>query len=215
MTWQRQHSRRFAPWYYEPAPSAIVQRFKFNTRSRDPGESIAAFITALRELAEHCQYGASLKEMLRDRLVCGVSHETIQKRLLGEKDLTYDRAYTVALAIEAAERDTKNLKAGARGTEDLSQHQVLYQGKGKPPDIPPVLGSGKACYRCGAGNHLAPACRHKETECSCCKKKGHLARVCRSKKSQDIPGKPQPKRNLYVAEDSADVYDLYIIQDPT
>ena len=78
--------------HYKPAPSPIVQRYKFNTRSRAPNESVAAYVTALRELAEHCKYGESLQEMLRDRLVCGVNHETIQKRLLAEKELSYDTA---------------------------------------------------------------------------------------------------------------------------
>ena len=38
---------------------------KFNSCSRAPNESVAAYITALRELAD----GTSLPEMLRDRLV--------------------------------------------------------------------------------------------------------------------------------------------------
>ena len=110
--------------YYEPTPSAIVQRFKFNTRSRSSGESIAGYVAALRELAEHCQYGASLAEMLRDRLVCGVNHEGIQKKLLSEKDLDYEKAFTLAQAIEAAEKDTKNLKqeGSPRSQPVLCQH---------------------------------------------------------------------------------------------
>ena len=59
--------------YYAPAPSVIVQRFKFNTRVRSMGESVAAYVASLRQLAEHCGYGESLHEMLRDRLVCGVN----------------------------------------------------------------------------------------------------------------------------------------------
>ena len=96
----------YAHWssniYYEPEPSPIVQRYKFNTRNRASGESIAAYVAALRELAEHCDYGASLSEMLRDRLVCGVNHEGIQKKLLAEKDLDYDKAYGIAVAIEVS-----------------------------------------------------------------------------------------------------------------
>ena len=93
--------------YYAPKPSKIMQRFKFNTRTRREGESIAAFIAALREIAEHCEYAATLSEILRDRIVCGVRHE---KRLLAEKELTYKKAYELALSMESAERDTKNIK---------------------------------------------------------------------------------------------------------
>ena len=74
--------------YCEPKPSSIIQRYKFNTRVRKPGETIAAYVAALRELAQHCKYGDSLSDMLRDRLVCGVNHEGITKKLLAEKDLT-------------------------------------------------------------------------------------------------------------------------------
>ena len=34
--------------YYQPTPSEIVQRFKFNTRNRAAGESIAGYVAALR-----------------------------------------------------------------------------------------------------------------------------------------------------------------------
>ena len=201
--------------HHEPVPSPIVQRFKFNTRTRAQGETVAAYVAALRELAKHCQYGASLQEMLRDRLVCGVNYEAIQKRLLSEKDLTYEKAYSVAQAIEVAEKDTKHLKSGATGTAQ----QILYHGKGgKVCKFPPPGTGQKTCYRCG-GNHLAPACKHKDTECNFCKKKGHLARVCRSKKRHEDETKetkkPPQKKNLFVSEDTEGVYDLYTIRDET
>ena len=37
-----------------PKPSEIVQRFKFNNRFRNEGESVADFVAELRNLAEHC-----------------------------------------------------------------------------------------------------------------------------------------------------------------
>ncbi len=203
--------------YFQPVPSSIVQRFKFNTRNRAPGESIPAYVAALRELAEHCKYGASLSEMLRDRLVCGVNHEGIQKKLLAEKDLDYEKAYSIAVAIEVAERDTKNLKAaGSLGNPVFYSHS---QGGGKPK-IPPGR-STKAeitCYRCG-GNHLATVCRHKDTECGFCKKKGHLARVCRAKKKAQETSKQThfTRKNFFVTEampqDDDDVYEMFTIED--
>ncbi len=162
--------------YHEPTPSAIVQCYKFNTRSRAPGESIAAYVAALRELAEQCKYGTSLSEMLRDRLVCGVNHEGIQKKLLSEKDLTYDSAYSLAQAIEAAEQDAKTFKSGAMGGSP-HQHVLFNRYKGgkprtPPPSSPSAMDAGKiSCYRCG-GNHLAPACRHKDTECALLQEEG-------------------------------------------
>ena len=59
-----------------------MQRFKFNTRFRKPGESIASHVAELRSLSEHCDFKSTLEEMLRDRLVCGINDEQIQRRLL-------------------------------------------------------------------------------------------------------------------------------------
>ena len=88
-----------------------MQRYKVNTRIRSARESVADYVAALREIAQHCEYKDSLQDLLRDRLICGVNHEGITNRLLAEKELTYDKALELAQAIGSAERDTKQLKA--------------------------------------------------------------------------------------------------------
>ena len=40
--------------HFSPAPSEIVERFKFHSRFRKPGESVSNYIAQLRSLAEHC-----------------------------------------------------------------------------------------------------------------------------------------------------------------
>ncbi len=78
--------------HYVPKPSVIVQRYKFNTRVRGNDESISTFMAELRTLSEHCEFGVSLDEMLRDRLVCGVNEDRIQRRLLAEPVLDLKKA---------------------------------------------------------------------------------------------------------------------------
>ena len=78
-----------------PKPSEIVQRFKFNNRFRNEGESVTDFEAALRNLAEHCEYNDTLEMMLRDRIVCRIRDEKIQQRLLVEKSLTFVKAYEI------------------------------------------------------------------------------------------------------------------------
>ena len=36
--------------HYNPRPSAITQRFKFNSRVRQPGETVAEYVAELRKL---------------------------------------------------------------------------------------------------------------------------------------------------------------------
>ena len=68
-------------------------------------------MASLRQIAKYCEYNDTLNMMLRNQLVCGVNHQTIQKQLLGEKELTYERrALEIALSIETAEKDVKNFQ---------------------------------------------------------------------------------------------------------
>ena len=87
--------------HYSKKQSTIVHHFNFHTHSRQPSESIADYIVALRELALNCKFGDHLEESLRDRLVCGVNHSGIQRKLLSEGELTYASALKLAQSIEA------------------------------------------------------------------------------------------------------------------
>jgi hypothetical protein len=87
--------------HLQPELSEIVQRFRFNTRVRQPHKTIS-IVTQLKHLAQHCNFGDKdrLKEMIRDRLVCGIANEKWQQRLLAEDNLTYDKAYKLLLSLE-------------------------------------------------------------------------------------------------------------------
>ena len=163
--------------FYDPKPSSIVQRFRFNTRQRASNESIATYVAALRHLAEHCNF-SDLNEMLRDKLVCGVNHDTIQTRLLAEKELTFQKALDLSQAVEAAEKNSKLLQNSKPAESQSDQGKLNYTKRGQKTSSSTgpgaASGSGKGpivCYRCG-GPHLAPECKFKEVFCRFCKKKG-------------------------------------------
>jgi hypothetical protein len=74
--------------HFNPKPSPIVKRYEFNTRRQGENETISTYVAELRKIAEYCEYGAVLNDMLRDRLVCGIFDRTVQRRLLQQVDLT-------------------------------------------------------------------------------------------------------------------------------
>ena len=174
--------------HFNPTPSEAVQRFKFNTRVRKPGESVSTYISELRSLAEHCNYGSSLESMLRDRLMCGIQDEGIQKRLMAEPKLTYAKALELAQGLEAASKSMQELgnskePAGESGGTTTIHHVVASGTQGRTN-----------CYRCGGANHIASTCRHKNTVCNGCGKRGHLKRVCRSKSKSTAPSRTGRRR---------------------
>ena len=108
---------KLAKVHFNPKPSPIVKRFEFNCQK--DGESIAMYVAELRKIAEYCEYDMVLNDMLRDRLVCGTSNEGIQRRLLLEPSLTFDKAVEMALAAEAVEKNSR-LLMGVTPDKDLS-----------------------------------------------------------------------------------------------
>ena len=99
--------------HFVPKPSEIVQRFKFNTCVRQPGESVSTFVAHLRALLEHCEFGDTLEDMLRDRLVCGIADSRMQRAMLAESKLKFARAFELAQTMESADRDTRKLQSNA------------------------------------------------------------------------------------------------------
>ena len=171
--------------HYNPKKSAAVHRFKFNSRVRQPNESVATYVSELKKLAVDCAFDSAdvLNQMLCDRLLCGINDARIQRRLLTEENLTYDKAFTICQSIELADQSTQALSSEKPVHADV--HRV--PAKPKPSKQP------TECYRCG-GTHSSSSCRFKTADCRYCGKKGHIARVCRSRlraKSRGRGGKQQ------------------------
>ena len=132
----------------------------------------------LRKLSEQCQCGASLDEMLRDRLVCGVRDGRLQWRVLAESDLTFKKAFELCQASELAEKNEKELQAGQKQSLKMAGASVMAL-RSEVGDRKPA--SGLKFYRCNDTQHLDKDCRFKAAVCHACGKTGHIARACRSK----------------------------------
>ena len=182
--------------HYNPKPSPIIKRFDFNTRCQEEGESIANYIAALRSIAEHCDYGETLNDMLRDRLVCGIRDKRVQRRLLQEPDLTFKQARDIALTAETANKDA--LKLQQQPPQPSKEINLLKSHKPSSTD--------KECHRCG-GKHSPAQCKYKDYECRYCKKKGHLQSVCRKKKKAEESTTPA-KPTKWVEEESTSKNDV-------
>ena len=199
--------------HFNPKPSVTIKRYEFNTRKQKPGESVAEYIASLRKIAEHCDYGPVLNDMLRDRLVCGTADERVQRRYLQESTLTYTKARDMALASETADKDSKRLHEASG--EATSAGQVKAEVL-KVSSKPSKTGSGASrgpqneCHRCG-GKHPPTTCKFKSYECHYCHKKGHIASACRKKKAQLKRESEQNARAHRVEEqhESPEEYTLY------
>ena len=75
-------------------------------------------MTELKRLSEHCDFGVTLEDMIRDRLVCGVRSPKIQQRLLAETELSFDMALKIASTMVRAEKNVCDIE-GLSGLEKM------------------------------------------------------------------------------------------------
>ena len=148
--------------HFEPKRSIITERFHFHKRDQTATESIAQYDAALRKLATHCEFKGNLEETLRDRFVCGLRHEAIQRRLLAETTLTYPKVLEIARGMESADKDSKSFKK----TDTINAIRPRPANSNR---------QFESCYRCGRSNHNAANCKFKEAQCHNCGKTGHIA----------------------------------------
>ena len=81
-----------------------MQNYCFKTRVRCPHKTVVIYPAQLKQLAQYYKLGDTLKQKLRDRLVCGIGEERWQKHLLSKEVLTNDNTVKVLLARERANK---------------------------------------------------------------------------------------------------------------
>ena len=171
--------------HFEPKRTVIADRFHFHKRDQAAGESIADYDAHLRKLAVHCNFGATLDEVLRDRFVCGLRHDAIQRRLLSETALTYTKA------MEIAQRSSDS-------------QQACYRCNRPGHSASTCRFKDSECHACGKKGHIAPACRSKPRAQSRQQHKGKFLKKKAEKTHQIQTGEQSTNR-----ESSSDEYPIF------
>ena len=120
-------------------------------------------MSELRSIAEFCNFGNMLEDMLRDKLVCGIADNVIQKRLLAEDPLT------LAMVLENA----KGMKSAAKNSATLNPDHQSISTQGPVHQVR-TSSTVTSCYCCGRQGHQPRACKFKEANRFSCSNIGHL-----------------------------------------
>ena len=167
-----------------PKPLVIAERFRFHKRDQHEGEGVLEFIAQLRKLSTYCEFGASLSDTIRDRLVCGLRNEETQRELLSVRNLTLAKAQEIAVAMETAARDANELQKSASlpvnkigsARETREQFQKTRGNSGQK-----TKSKQGQCFRCNKKGHDADSCFLKNAKCHRCGEIGHVKRACNAK----------------------------------
>ena len=74
------------------------ERYVFNKRDQQQGESFDSYLTALRSLIKTCNFGILQDNLLRDRVVLGIRENSTRKKLLAESKLTLEKCISICRA---------------------------------------------------------------------------------------------------------------------
>lgn len=71
--------------------NVIYERYCFNNRNQEDGESFDEYLTSLKVLAKTCNFGSLKDKLIRDRMVCGICDMGTRKKLPQEAGLTLQK----------------------------------------------------------------------------------------------------------------------------
>ena len=87
--------------YCQPRKNVPFERYRFNRRVQEAGETYDQYRTSLLNIAAGCEFEKiTPDEILRDRLVFGIRDNTVRERLLRKSMLTLTTTDEVCHAAE-------------------------------------------------------------------------------------------------------------------
>ena len=195
--------------YCQPRKNVPFERYRFNRRIQEPGETYDQYRTALRKLAEGCEFQTiSPDEILRDRLVFGIQDNKVRERLLREASLTLLKTDEICHAAESMLAQMKVVGDNSGATVSVVRaeqdhlHNPTDQTK-KTLDAKPV----RECWNCGHKHEYRTreSCPAYGKVCNKCQKPNHFAAKCRSGKT-----KRTLKQVQAIDEDADEVYHTQV-----
>ncbi|EZA47292.1 hypothetical protein X777_16444, partial [Ooceraea biroi] len=140
--------------YFSPKRNVIFERYKFNSRVRETGETVDSFVTALHSLAETCEYGVLRNDLIRDRIVIGIRDTRASERLQLINDLTLEKALEIARQAEIQAKEGKTLRhATDEETEVNRVFQKRRNFRKQKSSEDTLRREEQTCGRCGYPNH--------------------------------------------------------------
>ncbi len=174
--------------HFKPKTNVVFERYKFNTCSQGKDEPIETYVARLRKLADTCNYGDLLSDMLRDRIILGCKDDKSRARLFREENLTLDKAVQVFQTSELADAQLNTILKTA---EQI--HSVKTRSDPKPKSKPPVASTGQhTAKRCLFCNKLhvfrKELCPAYGKVCRVCNGKNHFpsSTKCPKKKTSSV-----------------------------
>lgn len=188
--------------YCSPKKNTTYERFKFAQRKWEEGEKFDNFLTALKTLVRHCDYGDQEESIIRDHIIQGCEDRALQEVLLRLEDTSLDKVAQHCRVVETSAMQAKQINAALStnpGQPGLSV-DALQSKFGKPRADGQVqtkkfmqgkqLSGGYKeeylqCTRCST-KHRRRECPAWGKKCNKCGILNHFASSCKTKHVRSV-----------------------------
>ena len=93
-----------------PRKNIPFERYRFNSRQQESGESFDRYVTALRQIADNCAFDViTPDDILRDRIIFGITDTKVRERLLREPELSLAKTLDFCRASEISQAQIKEV----------------------------------------------------------------------------------------------------------
>jgi len=203
----------------------VYERYIFNRRQQEPGETFDTFVGDLRRLVRTCEYGPVEESTIRDRIVLGIRDDATRKKLLQMRKLNLKKAIDICRSSEATTRQLKDMTTpdevhsmarssasrssspnhgGSHGNRvstpgpkrRLGGSRTSYDNR-RPSSPPSSSSPDHRCRFCDRTHEKSKtACPAYNSTCSRCGKRNHWAAVCRQTGSRTNVCEVQDEESL-------------------
>ena len=147
------------------------------------------FVTRLKSLAEHCDYGEEQDNQVRDIVISHVTNRELKSKFYREENLSLSRLLEIVSTYQHKDamvlvcEDTVNRTWDDRNKGDKgAKSKQPWQGK---------------CWRCDKTGHMAKNCEvSRKHTCSKCGNRGHMEVCCHTKQDKQGKGRGDNRHRL-------------------
>ena len=178
------------------------ERFLFGDRAQKAGESVEAFVTALRTQADECEFGEQKESMILTRLTLGIRDIKIKQKLMNTDNLTVEKALKLTRTYVATMQQVTTMstqKSEHHDQVNTVKHRSKQRKQQQSPRKPRDQSASKpkrTCYFCGGNYPHSGECPAQGKTCHFCGTLNHLAKVCRKKQRQQTQSRPHDPHSL-------------------
>ena len=185
------------------------ERSVFHNAKQEAHESIEQYVTRLRKLTTHCEYGDATNDQIRDQVIASCRSSKHRTKFLQERDLTLQKVIEIGQSHELAAHQSKQIEAtiASDASANFVRSQKHYSKNRssnnnnkpssnpthhQPADKQTDKQQQPTCGRCGYRNHKSSECRRsKNVTCGSCGKLGHFEKMCRTKRKVTLSNSNQ------------------------